>query len=161
MPPPLQPPSAPQDACTVAGAADAHRFSAAIAAELAACALCVVTSLAFFLSAILPLPVLLYFPLQRRFGFGPQALSQAQSPALSPALSIDFYGRSLFALLCGTCAALFTHAVATRLLRAPKTPQAAWSDKALSLGTAYALSAFVLTAALFAYKLSLRNPLLP
>jgi hypothetical protein len=122
----------------------------------------VVTSLAFFLSAILPLPVLLYFPLQRRFGFGPQALSQALSPALSPAaLSIDFYGRSLFALLCGTCAALFTHAVATRLLRAPKPPQAACSDKALSLGTAYALSAFVLTAALFAYKLSLRNPLLP
>lgn len=158
MPPPLQPPSAPQDACTVAGAADAHRFSAAIAAELAACALCVVTSLAFFLSAILPLPVLLYFPLQRRFGFGPQALSPSLSPA---ALSIDFYGRSLFALLCGTCAALFTHAVATRLLRAPKPPQAACSDKALSLGTAYALSAFVLTAALFAYKLSLRNPLLP
>lgn len=67
----------------------------------AAGAQCLATSLCFFLTAVVKLPVVLYFPLGRRWSLAP-------SPG---ELSMDFYGRSLLALVSGAVAALGTLAV--------------------------------------------------
>lgn len=67
----------------------------------AAGAQCIATSLCFFLTAVVKLPVILYFPLSRRWSLTPN-LSE---------LSMDFYGRSLLALVGGAVAAIATLAV--------------------------------------------------
>lgn len=67
----------------------------------AAGAQCIATSLCFFLTAVVKLPVALYFPLSRRWSLTPNPGE----------LSMDFYGRSLLALVSGAVAAIGTLAV--------------------------------------------------
>ena len=50
---------------------------------------------AFFVSSVLPLPLLWYFPVEHRFAFAAHPLG----------LGADFYGRLLFALAVGALAA--------------------------------------------------------
>lgn len=103
------------------------------------------TSLLFFLTGVLSLPVPLYLPLDRRW-----SLSQVGPDA---AIVMDYYGRSLLAL---SVAALLTLALMLTLflLRRPR-PQV--SSQTLWLWLLYCVSAFVLCASLFAYKLSGRE----
>lgn len=127
--------------------------------------LCLGTAAVFFLTGVTPLPVLLYFPLSRRFGFSANAGE----------LSMDYYGRSLLALLAGFAAALCTYAafyvfkreqpekkaeaVSPQGAEAPPVPRAektAAQGRALLLLTAYALTALLLSVGLFAYQLSVR-----
>ena len=76
---------------------------------------CIAASLCFFLTAVVKLPVVLYFPLSRRFSLAP-------APG---ELSMDFYGRSLLALLAGVAAAALTlagfrvHALLTKAGQSP------------------------------------------
>lgn len=152
----------------------------ALATGYAVCGLSIASSLSFFVSGVAPLPVLLYFPLSRRFGFHSHAAE----------LSMDYYGRSLVALLCGCAAALIIYMLtAPRLDRS--TPAAtrssvedegttdqtkpAASDRqevaangaaegpgplgaTLPLLAAYCFTAAGLAAGLFAYQLAARVP---
>lgn len=154
------------------------RISNSLARAYAVCALSIGTSAAFFLTGIAPLPVLLYFPLRRRWAFGAE---QAE-------LYMDFYGRSLLALLAGLALGLSTYAVlrllyvkaALRVQLSAQTgessdlanvlekrlsPSEACTEKSdlaqssrLLLFTAYAASVLLLTICLFAYQLALRVP---
>ena len=94
------------------------------------------TSAAFFVSGVVGLPLPLYLPLSRRWIWGTAA----------PELSMDYFGRSLFALT-----------VAWGLLHLGRrwTPTA----RVLRLGLAYAITALLLCASLFAYKLYGREPI--
>lgn len=111
------------------------------------CALCIVTASVFFLTGVAPLPVLLYFPIGRRFSFYPSPTE----------LSMDFYGRSLLALLAGLAAALVTYALYVSFGR--RKP-ASFDEKKprLLLFTGYAATALLLAAGLFAYQLAVRVP---
>lgn len=60
--------------------------------------LCIASSLCFFLTAVVKLPVVLYFPLSHRWSLTP----------VPGELSMDYYGRSLLSLLCGAGAAALT-----------------------------------------------------
>ena len=101
------------------------------------------TSAAFFVSGVVGLPLPLYLPLTRRWIWGTAA----------PELSMDYFGRSLFALTVGAFATL----VAWGLLHLFRrwTPTA----RVLRLGLAYAITALLLCASLFAYKLYGREPI--
>ncbi len=156
------------------------RISNSLARAYAVCALSIGTSAAFFLTGIAPLPVLLYFPLRRRWAFGAEQTE----------LYMDFYGRSLLALLAGLALGLSTYAV-LRLMyvkaalrvqlpaqtgessdlanvhekRLSPSPSEACTEKSdlvrssrLLLFTAYAASVLLLTICLFAYQLALRVP---
>jgi hypothetical protein len=138
------------------------------ALSYAVCLFGIGTSVVFMLSAVLPLPVLQYFPLSRRFSF-------VKNPG---ELSMDFYGRSLLALASGGALALFVYAV-LRLL-AGGTPEPAATENAdgsqeagdeavveagepgrrstLLLFTAYLATAVLLAIALYAYQLIGRLP---
>ena len=108
-----------------------------------------VSSAVFFLTGVRPLPVLLYFPLSRRFGF--------QSTGPTPLeLSMDFYGRSLLALLAGLAAGLVTYAALQLFGRSPKP--APVQNRRLLLMTVYAMTAFAFAVSLFAYQLAMRVP---
>lgn len=126
-----------------------------LARAYAVCVLCTATATAFLLTAVVSLPVPLYFPLARRWAMGTPADLERQ-------LSMDYYGRSLFALLCGGACALVAHAILRR--RPPPAPEAAppeadppASPPTLYLWTAYAGTAIALCAALFTYKLVTRD----
>lgn len=60
--------------------------------------LCIASSLCFFLTAVVKLPVVLYFPLSHRWSLTP----------VPGELSMDYYGRSLLSILCGAGAAALT-----------------------------------------------------
>src|SRR5690242_12695519 len=93
----------------------AHLHAQARARSYSVCTLCTVTAAVFFLTGVTPLPVLLYFPLSRRFGFqGAQGGPPAE-------LTMDWYGRSLLALLAGAAAGLSIYAVLHLLRRARPT----------------------------------------
>lgn len=130
----MSPPTSPSE-----GTFEAARLQAR---TYAVCALCIVTSAVFFLTGVAPLPVLLYFPIGRRFGFTPHPTE----------LAMDFYGRSLLALLAGVAAAILGYAV-LRVVGV-KTPR----KNRLLLLTGYAATALLLAAGLFAYQLSVRVP---
>lgn len=130
----------------------------------AAGAQCLATSLCFFLTAVVKLPVVLYFPLGRRWSLAP-------SPG---ELSMDFYGRSLLALVSGAVAALGTLAVFwvhNKLRGAPVTngpPAAADADSqtatqkrrenGLALLAGYVATALLLAMGVYAYELYGRVP---
>lgn len=108
------------------------------------------SSAVFFLTGVRPLPVLLYFPLSRRFDF--------QSTGLAPLeLSMDFYGRSLLALLAGLAAGLVTYAVLQLFGRGSKQ-EAPSQSRRLLLMTVYAMTAFAFAVSLFGYQLAMRVP---
>ena len=147
----------------------------------------IVSSLAFFISGVAPLPVLLYFPLGRRFAF--------HSPGAE--LSMDYYGRSLLALLCGGAVGLIVYALASpgpstadTAPRSPahepaepvaasraaplvpsedaadqppsaasRPPASPGSVDRLPLFAAYCLTAALLAAGMFAYQLMSRIPI--
>ena len=136
----------------------------------AAGAQCIATSLCFFLTAVIKLPVILYFPLSRRWSLTPN-LSE---------LSMDFYGRSLLALVGGAASALATLAgfwVHTKL-RGAAAPNDADADAATAATTAaatavttdprretrlallagYVLTALLLAMGVYAYELYGRVP---
>ncbi|MBL9005819.1 MAG: hypothetical protein JNJ46_16295 [Myxococcales bacterium] len=129
-----------------------------LAVAYASCALSITTSLVFFLTGVSPLPVLLYFPLSRRFGFsGPLG-----------ELSMDYYGRSLVALLAGAAAALVVYLLCGASSRVPAGTVSStdagtaenrdeMSDRLALLAT-YVVTAAVLAAGLFAYQLGTRVP---
>ena len=127
-----------------------------LAAAYAACALSTGASLAFFVTGVAPLPVLLYFPLGRRFGFQTR-LGE---------LSMDYYGRSLVALLAGAVLALLVYLMCSA--GSDRSPDGAGHEPAkrseprlrdrLALCAAYAVTAAVLAAGLFAYQLAARVP---
>jgi hypothetical protein len=128
-------------------------WAAARARAYAVCSLCITTAAVFFLTGVTPLPVLLYFPLSRRFAF---QLSRGGGPA---ELSMDFYGRALLALLSGVAVALPCY-VALRLQgrrRQPRTTPAG-DGSTLLLFTAYAATALLLAVGLYAYQLAVRVP---
>lgn len=139
--------------------------TASLARAHAAAALSIGTSLSFFITGVAPLPVLYYFPLSRRFGFYPG----------TGELSMDFFGRALLALLCGTAAGLLVylwassagrpHSTATGAGRddraaaaAHDPPHAPDRSTRLWLLVAYTATAALLAASLFAYQLSARIP---
>ena len=121
------------------------------------------TSVVFMLTAVLPLPVLLYFPLSRRFSFSKN----------SGELSMDFYGRSLLAVAAGGVLALVVYA-ALRLYAHWTTGSPATEDaegvastsgespvrerSTLLLFTAYLATAVLLSIGLYAYQLIGRLP---
>ena len=132
----------------------------------AAGAQCLATSLCFFLTAVVKLPVVLYFPLSRRWSLAP-------SPG---ELSMDFYGRSLLALVSGAVAALGTLAVfwvhnklrgapVTRTSAPPATAdgnsQTATNkrrENGLVLLAGYVATALLLAMGVYAYELYGRVP---
>lgn len=139
--------------------ASAADRQAKLAAAYAACALSIGSSLSFFVTGVAPLPVLLYFPLARRFGFHSQ-LGE---------LSMDFYGRSLLSLLVGAASALVVYLLWSGPSRKTTPPSPDEEDgsakaqppgprNALPLLVAYAVTASVLAAGLFAYQLGSRVP---
>lgn len=125
------------------------------ARALAACAACAGAATGFFVASVAALPLPLYFPLARRWALSPRPLE----------LSMDYYGRSLYALLGGIAAGLLVYAVARSRLPRPSPassmPDGSSLDSAararagsgLWLALLYALTALLLTAALFAYQL--------
>lgn len=150
---PTEPPAA-----LVRHRASAQASPSALAVAYAACALSIATSLVFFLTGVSPLPVLLYFPLSRRFGFsGPLG-----------ELSMDYYGRSLLALLAGAAVALVVYLLCVASSRTTVgtvsatdagtvEPREEISDRLALLAT-YVVTAAVLAAGLFAYQLGTRVP---
>ncbi len=121
-------------------------------AALYASILSTTTSLVFFLTGVVSLPVPLYLPLDRRWSIG--------TAAGEPSLSMDYFGRSLIAL---GVAGIVTGAVALTARSWHRPGRATISGpttKTLRLGLAYAVTAFVLCASLFAYKLYGREAVL-
>jgi uncharacterized membrane protein len=119
----------------------------------AAGAQCIGTALAFFLTAVVKLPVPLYFPLSRRWSLVPN----------TEELSMDFFGRSLLAIGVGALLAALTLGLfAARAKLATKTPTEpsakASSGSGLALLTGYALTAVLLAMGVFAYQLYGRTP---
>ena len=162
---PPSPPAAPEPPLPLAAAEEpASDCPSSLAAAYAACALSIGASLTFFLTGVVSLPVLLYFPLSRRFGFHSQ-LGE---------LSMDYYGRSLLALLVGVSLALVVYLLCSpssdRSSEAPATDGAGGAGDAaqrlaqpavrdrLALLAAYVVTAAALTAGLFAYQLGTRVP---
>ena len=110
---------------------------------------CIATSLGFFLTAVVKLPVPLYFPLSRRWSVVPN----------SEELSMDFFGRSLVAIVAGAVVGALTLAVLrlpARRGRPAGAPAAPGSG--LALLTGYAATAFILAAGVFGYQLYGRAP---
>ncbi len=153
----------------------ARRSHPALATGYAVCGLSIASSLAFFVTGVAPLPVLLYFPLGRRFGFHSHAAE----------LSMDYYGRSLLALLFGCAVGLLVYLLAAS--ERPQRPEvsstaqppgpegeepaattagpvSASAAQSLSgrdrlfLLMAYCVTAALLAAGLFAYQLAARIP---
>jgi hypothetical protein len=121
-------------------------------AALYASILSTTTSLVFFLTGVVSLPVPLYLPLDRRWSIG--------TVAGEPSLSMDYFGRSLIAL---GVAGIVTGAVALTARSWHRPGRATISGpttKTLRLGLAYVVTAFVLCASLFAYKLYGREAVL-
>jgi len=138
------------------------------ALSYAVCVLGMGTAVTFMLTAVLPLPVLLYFPLSRRYSF-------AKNPG---ELSMDFYGRSLLALLVGGGLALIVYGGLRLFLRRAPRREAEVADAGaagdsgeaaatvsesgerptLLLFTAYLATAVLLAAGLYAYQLIGRLP---
>ena len=116
----------------------------------AAGALCIASSLIFFLTAVVKLPVALYFPLGRRWSLTP----------IPGELSMDFYGRSLLALGGGFAAAALTLAAFRMQALWNKQPSAAPQSpgRGLALLTGYTLTALLLAAGVYAYELYGRTP---
>lgn len=102
------------------------------------------TSLLFFLTGVVSLPVPMYLPLGRRW-----TLSPAGPDAV---IVMDYFGRSLFAL---SVAALLTLGLTLALSVLHKRPRRQIASQALWLWLwlLYCVSAFVLCSSLFAYKL--------
>lgn len=127
----------------------------------ATAALCIASSLAFFLTAVVKLPVALYFPLSRRWSLTP----------IPGELSMDYYGRSLLALLAGLAAAALTLAVfRVRALFGPRVAAPPVDDgfgaarapdpgRGLALLAGYAVTALALAAGVYAYELYGRTPI--
>lgn len=122
------------------------------------------TAAAFFLTGVVSLPVPLYLPLARRWVWSTSAAEQ-----LGPlgSLTMDYFGRSLVALGVGVLAMLLGM-LWLRVRRnvgpsadrdRPALPSP--SPRLLQLALAYAVTAFLLCAALFAYKLYGREPSSP
>lgn len=107
---------------------------------------CIATSLGFFLTAVVKLPVPLYFPLSRRWSVVPS----------SEELSMDFFGRSLVAIVIGAVAGALTLGVLRLRARRGSDPRA---GSGLALLTGYTATAFVLAAGVFGYQLYGRPPL--
>ncbi len=159
---------------------DKRRSLPALATAYGVCGLSIASSLTFFVTGVAPLPVLLYFPLHRRFGFHSHAAE----------LSMDYYGRSLLALLGGCAVGLIVYLL-TAPGRAGSPEEASESpapkegpadrgdaDRSDQLGSAvlgseaerraagqslpllaaYCLTAALLAAGLFAYQLAARIP---
>jgi hypothetical protein len=155
-------PPSPTPADPAAVGADVQALPAvdgepALAAAYAACALSIGASLAFFLTGVVPLPVLLYFPLVRRFGFRGE-LGE---------LSMDYYGRSLLALLVGAALGSVVYLLCSRpglgaAAGSPETEarpgEASLLRDRLALLAAYVVTAALLAAGLFAYQLGTRVP---
>ena len=113
---------------------------------------CTVTSLSFFLTAVVKVPVPLYFPLSRRWSLVPSAEE----------LSMDFFGRSLVALGAGLLAAALTLAVfrvRARWTGRADSRSAAAPGSGLPLLTVYAATALILAMGVFGYELYGRVPL--
>lgn len=117
--------------------------SSAYRAALSASVLTTTTSLVFFLTGVAALPLPLYLPLARRWSFG--------TVASEPALSMDYFGRSLLALCVGALVTCLTALIYRKRSDVPSPSHPA--TKTLRLWLAYAVTAFVLCASLFAYKL--------
>ncbi len=100
------------------------------------------TSLLFFLTGVVSLPVPMYLPLGRRW-----TLSPAGPDAV---IVMDYFGRSLFAL---SVAALLTLGLTLALSVLNKRPRRQIASQTLWLWLLYCVSAFVLCSSLFAYKL--------
>jgi hypothetical protein len=111
---------------------------------------CIATSLGFFMTAVVKLPVPLYFPLIRRWSAAPN----------SEELAMDFYGRSLVAIVVGVIAGALTLGVLKlrARYRGEKAPEAPAAGSGLTLLTGYAATAFILTGGVFAYQLYGRAP---
>lgn len=147
----------------------ADPLQTAVARSFAACVACMGGAATFFLVSVTAWPLPLYQPLARRW-----VLSGAQRPL---ELSMDFYGRSLYALLGGALAGLLAYGYARwRLRRSQADPMTRPTPDATpdSLGGAqgterarpslegapslwlpllYAATAFAIATALFAYQL--------
>lgn len=97
--------------------------------------------LSYFVSTSVPTPLLWYYPLERRFGFGVRATG----------LAMDFYGRFLLAFAVGGVALLVSRAVLARA-------DAARCARALRLGMVWSGVLLAFTAGLYVYLLWARTP---
>ena len=110
------------------------------AVYLGLCAASIVFSLVFVAPSFHPFSVLWYFPLEHRWEL-----------ALRPrGLAIDWFGRLLWAAIAAPIAYVAA-AFAARRMRRPST-------SALTLWTAWMVTAAILAAALFVYQLAPRKP---
>lgn len=117
------------------------------ARSYAACLGSLGTGVAFFLLGIFKVPVPLYFPLSRRFGMAP----------VRDELSMDYYGRSLYAVALGALLAGVGYVIlASRSSRS--TQRSADADRRLWMLASYALTALLLAAGLYGYQLGNREP---
>ena len=91
---------------------------------------------AYFASTVVRVPLVWYFPVERRFSFETHAAGQA----------MDFYGRVLFSLVVG--AAAFGLGVAV-FRRAPESAQARWALRLV----VWCASLLAITAGLYVYTL--------
>jgi hypothetical protein len=127
------PSSAPSDAARPAAAATAPADASAVRAALACGAFAAAYCAAWFLSTTVPMRLVWYLPVERRFTFEVHPV----------ALGADFYGRLLLCALCGALGAL-----ASRLL-SPRHLRTAWVWAAVLL---------LFTAGLYGRLLSTRQP---
>ena len=95
---------------------------------------------AYIWPALAPVRVYWYYPLERRWDF-------VERP---DGLAIDWYGRLLVSLIAGLVFFAVTDLVARRLRPPPR--------RALELFAAWLVTAALLAMLLYAYQLSVRNP---
>lgn len=112
---------------------------------IALCAGDIASSLAFVLPSFLKVPVLWYYPLQRRFAL----------ETLPSALAMDWYGRSLLALVAGLLIGALAYAVCRRREGGEGKEGA---DRTPTLFVLWAATATVFAMASCAYQLALREP---
>lgn len=124
-------------------------------AALFACVCTTATAATFFLTGVVALPLPLYLPLTRQWVLA----SANDAPGPLGSLAMDFFGRSLLALTAGGFALAVVGLLTRKRERskdrtdAPTGP----SENQLRLALAYAVTAVLLCAALFAYKLAGRE----
>ena len=95
---------------------------------------------AYFASTVLPVPLVWYFPVERRFSFEAHASGQA----------MDFYGRLLFSLAAGALALGLGRVVFRRL---PASAQPRWAIRLV----VWCGSILAVTGGLYLYLLAGRH----
>lgn len=109
------------------------------------------SAVSFFLASIGAWPVPHYLPVERHWRF----LTDADAQKLST-VTMDYFGRTSYAVVVGLVVLAFAYLV----VRKKDDSSPPITDLTLWLSLAYAATAVLLSASLFAYKLHGREPVL-